>query len=129
VAIYCELLYLLDNVNVREAFFPSGTQRYAVEPARPSDEAAILAIAKRHDGLDAAHAIAAWWKHGPAAFNVVRERNGDVAGYHVLLEAARVGTETALDDPVLAQWGSSSRYQPGRARRTSSVQPSLAVAR
>jgi hypothetical protein len=104
VAIYCELLYLLDNVNVREAFFPSGTQRYAVEPARPSDEAAILAIAKRHDGLDAAHAIAAWWKHGPAAFNVVRERNGDVAGYHVLLEAARVGTETALDDPVLAQW-------------------------
>ena len=99
-----ELLYLLDNTYVREAFFPSGAQNYAIEPARATDKAAILAIAEQHDGRDAALAINAWWHNACDSFVVLREIHGDVAGYYVLYEAARIGTETALADPVLAQW-------------------------
>lgn len=98
-----DLLYLLENPVVREAFFPSGAQPYAVEPARSADRAAILAIAERHDGVAAAQATAAWWQDAPQSFSVARERNGDVAGYYILFDAARLGT-TALDDPVVARW-------------------------
>jgi hypothetical protein len=99
-----DLLYLLENPVVREAFFPSGAQRYAVEPARTSDAAAILAITEHHDGSAAAQIVDAWWKHGREGFGVVRERNGDMAGYHVLFEAASFNAAGALADPVLAQW-------------------------
>ncbi len=99
-----DLLYLLDNPVVREAFFPSGAQRYAVEPARASDQAAILAITERHDGRAAAQIIDARWKHGREGFGVVRERNGDMAGYYVLFEAAGLSAARALNDPLLAQW-------------------------
>ena len=34
-----DMLYLIDNPLVREAFFPSGTQPLAVEPSRPDDAA------------------------------------------------------------------------------------------
>jgi Transcriptional regulatory protein, C terminal len=99
-----DLLYLLENPVVREAFFPSGAQRYGVEPARAADEAAILAITEHHDGPAAAQIIDAWWKHGREGFGVVRERNGDLAGYYVLFEAAGFTTAGALGDPLLAQW-------------------------
>jgi hypothetical protein len=98
-----DLLYLLENPAVREAFFPSGAQRFAVEPARADDEKAIVAIADRHDGPSAARATAAWLKHGADAFAVARERDGEVAGYYILFEAARLAT-AASDDPVLARW-------------------------
>ena len=98
-----DLLYLLENPVVREAFFPSGAQRYAVEPARPADEAEVLAIAERHDGPVAAHATAVWWKHRLDSFGIARDRNADVAGYYVLFEAAGLGTTPVLDDPVVAQ--------------------------
>jgi Transcriptional regulatory protein, C terminal len=97
-----DLLYLLENPVVREAFFPSGAQRFAVEPARAQDEAAILAIAERHDG--AAQLTAAWWSKGPQGFSVAREREGGVAGYYVLFEAASLDSAPTLDDPILAQW-------------------------
>ena len=38
-----DMLYLIDNPVVRDAFFPSGTQPLAVEPARADDEATVLA--------------------------------------------------------------------------------------
>ncbi len=99
-----DLLYLLENPVVREAFFPTGAQRFAVEPARVADEAAILAIAERHDGSEAAQLTAAWWGQGPHGFSVARDREGVVAGYYILSEAASLEGAAALDDPVLAQW-------------------------
>jgi DNA-binding winged helix-turn-helix (wHTH) protein len=43
-----DLLYLIENPAVREAFFPTAGHRYAVEPARSADEAQITAIARAH---------------------------------------------------------------------------------
>lgn len=99
-----DLLFLLENPAIREAFFPSGAQRYAVEPARPSDEADILAIAARHDGPAAAHATAEWLKQESDCFGVARERNGDVAGYYVLFESQRLDARMTAGDPMLARW-------------------------
>lgn len=99
-----DLLYLLENSVVREAFFPSGAERHTVEPARPADEPAIVAIAQRADGPAGADAIVAWWEQLPDGFQIVRERCGEVAGYYVLGEAARLGPALVDRDPVLAAW-------------------------
>ncbi|HZO94878.1 MAG TPA: winged helix-turn-helix domain-containing protein [Candidatus Baltobacteraceae bacterium] len=99
-----DLLYLLENPVVREAFFPSGAQRYAVEPARPADEAAIVAIAERHDGPSAARETLAWLTARPDGFAVARDRGGTVVGYDVLLDAAGLDPEIAANDPVFSRW-------------------------
>jgi hypothetical protein len=107
-----DLLYLLENTVVREAFFPSGAQRHVFEPARASDQGAILAMTERHDGPSVARTIAAWWKHGADAFSVAREHNGDVVGYYVMFDAARLETMLTEDDPVLAQWAAHMAANP-----------------
>lgn len=99
-----DLLYLLENPVVREAFFPSGAQQYAVEPARPADEAAIVAIAERHDGPSAARATRAWLSARPDGFAVARDRGGTVVGYDVLLDAAGLDPELAANDAVFSRW-------------------------
>ena len=107
-----DLLYLLENPVVREAFFPSGAQRYAVEPARAGDEADIRAITAGHDGPAAAEASAAWLRHEADCFNVVRERNGEVAGFYVLFDAQRLDPSVTAGDPVLARWSAHLAANP-----------------
>ena len=99
-----DLLYLLENPVVREAFFPSGSQRYAVEPARATDFASIIQITERHDGPAAAKMTAEWLKAIPDVFYVARERGGEVAGYYVLFDAAGSATSSASQDPIVRRW-------------------------
>jgi hypothetical protein len=99
-----DLLYLLENPTVREAFFPSGVQSYTVEPARPGDEGAVLSITELHDGADAAAATAVWWKHRTEDFYVARDRNGDVAGYYILFSTADGDRGLPFEDDVLTAW-------------------------
>ena len=63
-----DMLYLVQNPDLREAFFPSGAQSLAVERAGPSDQDAILAIAHAHEVPRAAAAIAQWWRNVPDGF-------------------------------------------------------------
>ena len=107
-----DLLYLLENPAVREAFFPSGAQRYAVEPARVTDEADILRMTATHDGPTAAQAVATWLKHGLDCFAVARERNGDVAGFYMLFESDRFEGGMLDGDPVLARWATHLALNP-----------------
>lgn len=107
-----DLLYLLENSVVREAFFPSGAQRYAVEPARDSDRGPILTIAEKHDGPAGAKLTATWLEHAAHSFGVARDREGDVAGFYVLFEAERLGMANELHDPVLAQWSAHLAADP-----------------
>ena len=44
-----DMIALVDEPLVREAFFPSSVQHYAVETARPDDRDAIVAIVARHE--------------------------------------------------------------------------------
>ena len=60
-----DMLYLIENPVVREAFFPSGAQPLAVEPAPPDALAAIEAITARHDGEEAVGLVRAWWAQAP----------------------------------------------------------------
>jgi Transcriptional regulatory protein, C terminal len=107
-----DMLYLIDNPVVREAFFPSGTQPLAVEPAHEEDAAAVRAIARRHEGPDAAALLERWWCEAPETFSVVRDRGGAVAGFFSLFEGSMLRPRLVAGDPVLEAWACDLREHP-----------------
>jgi hypothetical protein len=79
-----DLLYLIESPAVREAFFPTASHRYAVEPARPADEAQITAIARAHQPAGAVTVMRSWWDTMPSAFRVARDPDGSPAAFQCL---------------------------------------------
>jgi class 3 adenylate cyclase len=100
-----DLLYLIENPIVREAFFPSQTNPLVVEPARREDGPAIHAICERHDGSEGAAVLQRWWAALPAAFHVVRDDQGGVCGFYCLFDrAALTRWSPVSDDPLVRRW-------------------------
>jgi hypothetical protein len=88
-----DMLYLVENPIVRDAFFPSGSEDLVVEPARTADGDAILAM--RTD----AH-TEAWWRAVPEAFRVVRDTAGAVRGFSSLAQTREIPRALVRSDPV-----------------------------
>jgi Transcriptional regulatory protein, C terminal len=106
-----DMLYLIENPVIREAFFPTGAQPLAVEPARPEDADAVQAIARRHDTPAAAAALKSWWEAAPETFSVVRDREGVVTGFLSLLTIDHM-LRPPFDDPVVGAWRDHLRAVP-----------------
>ncbi|HEX2287356.1 MAG TPA: winged helix-turn-helix domain-containing protein [Gaiellaceae bacterium] len=98
-----DMLFIIENPIVREAFFPSAMQPLAVEAARPEDAKAIERIVSRHEGPEEGALIAAWWAEAPETFSVVRDREGIVTAFFILLDNATM-LPPAVEDPVVRQW-------------------------
>ena len=107
-----DLLYLIENPAVREAFFPTASHRYAVEPARPADEAQITAIARAHQPAGAVTMMRSWWDTMPSAFRVARDPDGSPAAFQCLCEATSVPARLLAADPVAATWREHLRANP-----------------
>ena len=107
-----DMLYLLDNPVIREAFFPSGTWSYTVESARPNDGAAIQAICARHEGRQAAACLSRWWAAAPQTFSAVYDQTGKVVGFYCLFEPHTVPKRILQQDPVVKGWLSHLRQDP-----------------
>ena len=99
-----DLLYMIANPVVREAFFPSGVRSFIVEPSRADDGAAILEISKAHESKEAAKLIQMWWNQLPQAFHVVRDETGQVAGFYLMFNPATVNPEIVESDPIAHLW-------------------------
>jgi hypothetical protein len=106
-----DMLYLIENPIVREAFFPSGAQPLAVEPARPTDLPAIEHICRRHDGKASWEVMLGWWQYSPEAFSVIRDRDGQVTGFHCLLDQQAL-MPPRVADPVVEGWWQHLRANP-----------------
>ena len=107
-----DMLYLIANPVVREAFFPSGAQPLVVEPARPADEAAIFGIAARHDGPEAVAQLKGWWVNAPETFSAIRDRDGTVRAFFVLVDSATILPPDPMADPVVGAWRRHLRDHP-----------------
>ena len=107
-----DLLYLIENPAVREAFFPTAGHRYAVEPARPADEAQITAIARAHQPAGAVAVMRSWWDAMPSAFRVARDPDGSPAAFQCLCEATSVPAGLLAADPVAVTWREHLRANP-----------------
>jgi hypothetical protein len=107
-----DMLYLLENPVIRDAFFPSGAQAYAVEPARSQDGEAIRAICQRHEGTESVSCLWEWWTAAPDKFSVARDRSGKIVGFYCLCESDTVGESVARQDPVVQGWLKHLRNDP-----------------
>ena len=107
-----DLLYLLENPVVREAFFPSGGQEYAVEPAKAEDGRAILDIIGQHENSASARYLIRWWSEAPETFAVTRDWKGIVAGFYSIFDPAGVPAKLCREDPVTGEWLDHLHRQP-----------------
>jgi hypothetical protein len=96
-----DLLYILQNPAIREAFFPTTEHNYSVETAKPDDRAAIAEIIASFEAPTSIAALDAWWRLAPGAFRVARDRQGEVAGFQIYCEIDTVSHRLVEEDPVL----------------------------
>ena len=99
-----DMIALVDEPLVREAFFPSSVQHYAVEAARPGDREAIEAIVERHEPPEQLALVREWWDAVPGAFRVARNPRGQVVACTILCELAEVPQRLLMRDPLCGPW-------------------------
>jgi len=99
-----DLLYVLENPVVREAFFPTGAQAYVVEPAHARDQQRILEIIDHHETPEMARALTRWLTRAPETFVVTRDPNGIVAGFYCAFDPSRTPVSFQREDPVVRTW-------------------------
>jgi hypothetical protein len=107
-----DMLYLLENPIVREAFFPSGSDELTIEPARAADGVAIAAISAAQQGPEATALVDAWWRSAPDTFRVVRDAAGQAQGFSSLCQPQDVSRSLLRSDPVTAAWMEHLRRAP-----------------
>jgi hypothetical protein len=99
-----DVLYLLENQNLREGFFPTSESSVSVEPARANDWTSISAIIHKFDGLQSREALEQWWHYHPDSFFVVRDEHGGVQGFYQAIVASKVHKNVIGRDSLAASW-------------------------
>jgi hypothetical protein len=107
-----DLLYLVENPIVRDAFFPGGSDQLTLEPARTADGAAIAAMSEAQQGPEATAFVDAWWRSAPDTFRVVRDATGVVQGFSCLCQPQDVSRSLLRSDPVTIAWLDQLRRNP-----------------
>jgi Transcriptional regulatory protein, C terminal/AAA ATPase domain len=106
-----DMIALVDEPLVREAFHPATVQHYAVETARGDDRDAILAIVARHEPAQV-ELIGAWWEAVSDAFRVARSPRGEVVAFTILCGLEAVPRRLLEQDPLCAPWRAHLRAHP-----------------
>jgi hypothetical protein len=99
-----DLLYLLENPVVREAFFPTGASDYTVEPARAEDRGAVESIVTEHEGAVGRRRLLQVWNLAPQTFRVARDRKGAISGFYCAFDPKAIAASAYKDDPVVRVW-------------------------
>jgi AAA ATPase domain len=109
-----DLIYLIANPIVREAFFPRESARLTVEPAAPEERSTILALARAHEPPEAVQQLERWWSIAPEGFHVVRGPTGGnaISGFYCLLEPGRLPAAAVLEDPLARRWSLDLQARP-----------------
>jgi hypothetical protein len=107
-----DMLWLIENPVVREAFFPSAGLGHSVEPAGPSDGPAIVGIARRTETPAQAELIRRWWERCPGAFHVARNPSGSVQGFYALIDRVDAPLALLAEHPVTGAWLDDLRRRP-----------------
>ena len=106
-----DMIALVDEPLVREAFMPSSVQHYAVETALPDDRDAILGIVARHEPAQV-ELMGWWWEAVQAAFRVARSPRGEVVAFTILCDLEAVPRRLLQHDPFCAPWRGHLRAHP-----------------
>lgn len=114
-----DMLYLIEEQAVRQAFFPPAVGEQAVEPARPEDLPAVEELAERWVGKRDREFVRRWWDAAQDGFLIARDEDGAPSGFACLVEPQTVSPRLLEDDPVARRWREHLRRErPPRDQRT-----------
>ena len=99
-----DVLYLLENENLREGFFPTTESSVSVEPACADDWTSISGIIQNFEGPQSRQVLEQWWRYHPDSFFVVRDEHGGVQGFYLAILASKVHKNVIGKDPLAASW-------------------------
>jgi DNA-binding CsgD family transcriptional regulator len=99
-----DLLHLIDNPMVRDAFFPPGDIEIPVEPAGEADREGAARIVERWGGPAEAARFARWWAAHPGSVHVARGPGGAPVGVLAHVPGDALDPGLAADDPVVRAW-------------------------
>ena len=98
-----DMLYLVDQPQIRDAFFPADGAAHGVEPARREDWPAIRELAHAFDD-GAAASVELWWESMPRAFRVVRDRSGRASAFYSFALAEQLIRVLRERDALSTRW-------------------------
>jgi len=99
-----DLIYLIENPSIREAFFPKGASEYSVEPATAADWEDIRSISESTEPVESSRIIESWLNLHPEIFFIARASDGNVAAFYILFEPEKVSPELLIKDPLSSAW-------------------------
>jgi transcriptional regulator with AAA-type ATPase domain len=99
-----DLLYLIENPVIRDAFFPRGFVNLTVEMARDDDENTIMSLAKQNEPAEGARIIKHWWENFPYSFKVVKNLINEIEGFFIFSEIGELDRRVLNKDPVSKTW-------------------------
>jgi DNA-binding CsgD family transcriptional regulator len=105
-----DLLHLVQNPLIRNAYAPPGTLQHPAEQARSEDRDEIVAIALRFAGDASARLVERWWRTRRDTFAVVRAPDGGVAAFSVT--AAVDDRIPSGEDPLVGAVAAHLRADP-----------------
>ena len=106
-----DLMHLVRNPVIRNAYAPPGGLQHPAERAWPEDRAAVLDIAGRFTGPEGAALTEVWWRERPQDFHVARGTAG-VAAFSTVALHDEIVEPSLRADPVLAAASDHLRTQP-----------------
>jgi Transcriptional regulatory protein, C terminal/AAA ATPase domain len=98
-----DMLYLIENPVVREAFFPASSQRVSVAPATPADRAKMRAIVRAHELAPEAELLWSWLELAEDACQVART-DEVVGGFSIATRITDIPARIRQADPVVGAW-------------------------
>jgi Transcriptional regulatory protein, C terminal len=106
-----DMLYLIENPVVREAFFPASSQRVSVAPATRADGPDMRAIVRAHEPAAEAELLEAWLELAPEAWRVARTERG-VSGFAIVTTITDIPASIRQADPAVGAWREHLRANP-----------------
>ncbi|MGD9997321.1 MAG: LuxR C-terminal-related transcriptional regulator [Ilumatobacteraceae bacterium] len=107
-----DLLHLVQNPIIRDAFSPPPGQDFVINAARPCDREAIDAMVVAVDGEGTMGALDLWWSDRPDAFRVLRGADDTPRGVAAVAPYDQLSSEMISGDPVLAHIGADLTRRP-----------------
>jgi class 3 adenylate cyclase len=107
-----DLLYLVQNPNVRNAFFRPSAIEVSIDSAQASDRHAIEQICCKNENADSTEWLLRWFDRHPDSFFVGRTRIDRVAGFYCIFLRDAADPALLRADPVTAAWCSHLDADP-----------------
>ena len=99
-----DIIFLIENPVIREAFFPSASALFSVEPSSRADFDEIVAMVEQHENAASVEAMRLWWKHLPSAFHTVRDSHNTTVGFYCAAKPDEIDRSWMRFDPVADAW-------------------------